>query len=1308
MNLHESDVMPVQVSMSAIDRPIVVFAPHPDDEVFGCGGLLALAAQKGLAVRVVVLTDGGLQAPQGVDARRHESDAAAAALGYGHVEHWALADRSLRFDEALIERVMGSVSDDALVLAPSLWEAHPDHRVCAMVVAEALRRRGGGAELWFYEVSAPLRASVVLDVSAVWPVKRRAMDAFVSQEDVHPYAESVEGLNRYRALGLTGVVHAEAFERHGGSEALRGWWQSSPAIRLRQTGVPAAQGDLPLLTVMVRTLGRATLERALDSVFNQTYPHIELLVIDATAHPRTLPEGYEARVRRVGGTERLGRSAAANLGLRSANGSWLLFLDDDDWLYPDHLSKLVRASWQNRDVAAFYSDVEGVDVAGVPTGIRFDQAYQARELCYGNFLPIHSVLFSRQLLTGGLCFDEQFDLYEDWDFWLQIETRTTFVRVPGVSAAYCVGSGSGEGVAVDVARGSQATRQIFTKWNTRLDAVAFDELVRRSLEGRQMHRQLAKVQGQLNDAQLLASQALQQADHARQDAHVLRLAHDAACSDRDGARAEKAQARSERDRAWADRTEVQAGLRALAGDLEGRRHDLAQLRSELDLAREERTAVQHQLNLSRVQVEELHGQRDQLNLRVWQSNERLLSVLATEKGLRDDVHLAHMRVDHLTHELEATHRRLLGALQQSEGWQLRFEQVVASRSWWVTKPLRWATRLLDVIRRRGVAGTVRRGLEILGQGGVSGLVQKGEAPAPAGNQVAPGRTYLDWVAAHDRLDGAALAALSDDLAALAAHPLVSVVMPVYNPPEADLVAAIESVRAQLYGNWELCLCDDASTESHVARVLKTMAEQDGRIKWLRHDQNAHISEATNSALTLAKGDFVAFLDHDDVLAPHALLRVVEWFQNHPDHRVVYSDEDKLNPEGQRFDPYFKPDFNLSLLRSHNYMCHFAVYRKELMDRLGGIRKGFEGAQDHDLALRAVDVAGAQGVGHIPHVLYHWRVTPGSTAGGHQQKSYAFQAGQRAIAAHLERRGLAGAVLEAPEAPGMYRVKWTIPEQAPLVSIVIPTRNGEALLRKCLDSLRQTAYPAFEIIVIDNGSDDAATLRLLEERQAQGQIRVLNDPSPFNYSQLNNRAVREVCQGEFVLLMNNDIEITHESWLDEMVGCALEEGVGCVGARLWYPDGRLQHGGVIMVCGVAGHAHKYLPRGQHGYMGRAVLAQEFLAVTAACLLVRRDVYLQVDGLDESLKVAFNDVDFCLRVHAAGFRNVWTPYAELIHHESVTRGHEDTPEKQTRFAGEVAILQARWPEWIANDPCYSPNLTDKSEDFSWAWPPRRRLP
>jgi GT2 family glycosyltransferase len=570
-----------------------------------------------------------------------------------------------------------------------------------------------------------------------------------------------------------------------------------------------------------------------------------------------------------------------------------------------------------------------------------------------------------------------------------------------------------------------------------------------------------------------------------------------------------------------------------------------------------------------------------------------------------------------------------------------------------------------------------------------------------------GRDYPDWVLRYDALKDEHLEKFRAAVEGLCSRPKISIVMPVYAPQKDDLFRAIASVRAQIYPYWELCICDDASPDGDVRNALEDQAKSDSRIKLIFHEKNKHISAATNSAISLATGDYIAFLDHDDELRAHALLNVVQGLECHPAAEIFYSDEDKIDGNGRRFDPYFKPGFNLGLLRSHNYMCHFAVYRSSLIHKLGGLRVGFEGAQDYDLVLRAVDIVDQKDIVHIPKILYHWRTALGSTAAGHENKKYAHEAGRRALAEHLQRRKLQGEIGEAPEAPGMYRVHWQRPEPAPLVSIIIPTRNGHDILKQCLDSLTMTTYPHYEVIVIDNGSDDHATLQLLATLSSEGRIRVLSDERPFNFSALNNRAVRELALGEFVLLMNNDIEVTHPEWLDEMVGPAMEPGVGCVGARLWYPDGRLQHGGVVLVCGVAGHAHKFLPRGMHGYMGRAVLAQDFVAVTAACLLVRRAIYDEVGGLDESLAVAFNDVDFCLKVHQAGYRNHWTPYAELVHHESLTRGYEDTPEKQARFKGEIDILQSRWSHLLQCDPCYNPNLTADAEDFSLAWPPRVSL-
>jgi GT2 family glycosyltransferase len=396
--------------------------------------------------------------------------------------------------------------------------------------------------------------------------------------------------------------------------------------------------------------------------------------------------------------------------------------------------------------------------------------------------------------------------------------------------------------------------------------------------------------------------------------------------------------------------------------------------------------------------------------------------------------------------------------------------------------------------------------------------------------------------------------------------------------------------------------------------------------------------------------------------------------------------------------------NYELLLAQNMISHLGVYRTDIVRTLGAFREGFEGSQDYDLVLRVIEKLQPSQVVHIPRVLYHWRAIAGSTALAEGEKKYAVEALRKSVKEHLQRTGLAAEVMQAPEAPSLNRVRFCCPSPQPLVSIIIPTRDRADLLGMCLDSLIQrTTYSNYEIIIIDNGSVEASTQQLLD-RQPKDRVRILRDESPFNFSVLNNKAAR-AARGELLCLMNNDIEILTPDWLEEMVSFAARQDIGCVGARLWYPDGHLQHGGCIVgLGGVCAYSHKNLQQENPGYFCRAVLHQSFSAVTAACLLVRRSVFEEINGFDEQLAVAYNDIDFCLRVRDAGYRHVWTPYAEMNHHESASRGMEDTSEKQTRYAGEVSIIQSRWGNKLLNDPAYSPNLTLDYEDFSYAWPPR----
>ena len=1344
MNIKEAEIVPYHVSSIPHARIVVVFAPHPDDEVFGCGGALALHAKAGHTVHVVLLTAGdrkpdGVSDPEYANLRLIESAAAAAILGIAAPECWKLPDRTVGYGESLVERIMGAIvaADADVVYAPSLWESHPDHRATAMSAIEAVRRLGGNRSLLLYELSAPLRPNRLVDISTVWADKAEAMACFDSQNKNLDYPDFIGSLNRYRALTLgKSVRKAEAFEAYSAESLNR------PALmpfesehrRLIARGVSVTPQDCPLVSVIVRTKLRPTLREALDSLVSQTYTNIELVLVDVAGNglPQVDLNGISFPVRIASTAQSLSRASAANLGLQAASGEFCLFLDDDDWLFADHLSKLVNFSGLNPSVKAVHTAVACVDPLGNPTGVVFDFPYSPGELKYGNFMPIHGVMFRRSLLAMGCRFDSQFDLYEDWDFWMQVEAHTAFAFVPGVSAAYRIDTGSGSGVQVDLEEARQATAVLFLKWETVQSEKVFFELVARSLARRQLSSRVAdlqlqiqKVSTELEAAAVAASQqhvraatAERLADEARQDAHHFREAHDRACSDRDLARGASNFSRDEAQRA---RDEAQR-FRDEALRLHG---EAVRASDESQRVHQELLLMTGELEKSRVEVQQRDAELQRRNVLADQEMDHVRRLQA--RAIQAQAELDQMRA-----QIDALHIVDIARQRDLEAQKSVVAELMASTSWQVTQPVRhlgrvvlriqsaraaivssgaWqlgfaymARRLFLTFRREGLEGVRGRVSRLLNPAVLSGATEGGGI-APAKDE----RTYAEWLATFEPFDVAQLTALQQMMIELPKQPLISIVMPVYNSVPAHLARAIESVQSQLYTNWELCICDDASTEPRVKEVLAGFASRDTRIRLNFQTTNGHISRASNVAIHMARGQYIAFLDHDDELSRHALLRVAQSIALKAEAQVFYSDEDKIDESGKRFDPYFKPDFNLGLLRSHNYMCHFAVYEANFLRQLGGLREGFEGAQDYDLALRAVDSISPEHVVHLPYVLYHWRAASGSTAAGHGEKSYAFAAGQRALTDHLARRQLNGVVEEAPEASGMYRIYWAPPKTFPLVSIVIPTRNGEAILRQCLDSLRTTTYPNFETIVVDNGSDDPATLALLAERSAAGQVKVLRDAQPFNFSALNNHAVKSLAQGEFVLLLNNDIEAISPAWLDEMVGAAMETGVGCVGARLWYPDWRLQHGGVILVCGVAGHAHKYLPRGQHGYMGRAVLAQDMIAVTAACLLVKKSIFLEVGGLDESLAVAFNDIDFCLRVHKAGYRNHWTPYAELIHHESVTRGYEDTPEKQRRFRTEIEKMQDRWPELLAHaDPCYSPNLTGTAEDFSLAWPPRRELP
>ncbi len=551
--------------------------------------------------------------------------------------------------------------------------------------------------------------------------------------------------------------------------------------------------------------------------------------------------------------------------------------------------------------------------------------------------------------------------------------------------------------------------------------------------------------------------------------------------------------------------------------------------------------------------------------------------------------------------------------------------------------------------------------------------------------------YASWRQHNDYNDQRDRAAYEARLKGMKRAPTISIIMPVCDPEPELLAATIASVRRQVYPKWQLCIADDASTRKEVLDLLRHVAAGDSRILVRFREQRGHISRASNTALQCATGEWIICLDHDDLLAPHALAELALAMDADPHARLIYSDEDKITEEGDRFEPHFKPDWSPDLFHCSNYLNHISAFRSQDVMELEGWRIGYEGSQDYDLLCRLIERIPTDAVVHVPKVLYHWRAVAGSTARAVGEKSYAYDAGLKALKDHVRRAGINADVREVGGFP-FYHLTYRLPEEPPLVSLIIPTRDSVDLLRMAVTSIREkTAYPNVEFVIVDNGSEDPATLAYLEELRGEADVRVIAYPGPFNYSAINNLAVAEA-RGEIIALVNNDIEAIEPDWLSEMVGHALRPEVGAVGAKLHFADGRIQHAGVIVgLGGVAGHGHLRFPGESPGYFGRLVMTQNMSAVTGAVLVMRKVLFEEVGGLEEEhLKVALNDVDLCLRLRKAGYLVVWTPFARLVHHESASRGYDQDTEKRARFNAEIAYMRETWGKTLAGDPYYSPNL------------------
>lgn len=524
----------------------------------------------------------------------------------------------------------------------------------------------------------------------------------------------------------------------------------------------------------------------------------------------------------------------------------------------------------------------------------------------------------------------------------------------------------------------------------------------------------------------------------------------------------------------------------------------------------------------------------------------------------------------------------------------------------------------------------------------------------------------------------------------------SVLVPLYNTPKKFLIEMIKSVQNQTYSNWELCLADGSDSEhKYVEEICRKLSAVDNRIKYEKLEKNLGISENTNHCIKMSTGDYIALFDHDDLLHPSALYEVMRaiCFENAD---YVYTDENTfIKYPTQRVFTHYKPDFSPDTLRSNNYICHFSIFSKKLLDSVGYFRSKCDGSQDYDLILRLTEKA--KKIVHIPKVLYFWRSHKNSVASSIGAKPYVINAAKQAITDHLKRVGLEGTV-ENSAVISTYKINYKIYGN-PKISIIIPNKDYIDDLDKCINSiLRKTTYNNYEIIIVENNSTEQATFEYYEKLKVYKNIKIVIWDDEFNYSAINNFG-EKYATGEYILLLNNDVEIITPNWIEEMLMFAQRSDVGGVGIKLYYPDDTIQHGGVILgMGGIAGHAHKNLPSSSYGYVGRASYAQNLSACTAACFMVRKSVYEEVGGLDEGYKVAFNDVDLCMKIRKAGYLIVFTPYAEMYHYESKSRGFEDTPEKVKRFNSEVKRFESKWGEELKKgDPYYNPNLSLLHEDF-----------
>jgi glycosyltransferase involved in cell wall biosynthesis/LmbE family N-acetylglucosaminyl deacetylase len=1274
---NEKDHLSTVATIVQSFRNVLVISPYPGDEVFGCGATLSLLHVGGSKITTIIVTNGEMSDVNSEQLRVEtlfgESCAASKLLGLDVPVFWGVSNHLIQYGESMIGRLCEIIKkvDPDLIIFPSPTGWKPHHQVIGFAGAEAIRRLGGKRQFAFCEVTDPLPCpNLVHDVSSAYEKKLQAMRCFSSLLVDQSYDTCISGINGFRALQLGNQVKsAEAFTLLTVADLDKGLntlLEGPLAIR-RKLGFTDINVDQPLVSVIIRSVDRLTLSDALDSIALQTYSNVEVVLVNARGieHQKMQPWCGRFPLRMIGTGESLHRTRAANVGLDAAQGQYLMFLDDDDWIEADHIQKLVSAISRHSDFNVVYTGVKCVDENKEPLNDKFETPFDAAQIVAGNFIPIHAVLFSRCLLELGCRLDESLDLYEDWDFWIQLSRHGNFLKIGGLSAVYRITRKTGFGVNADPVLAERAALVLYKKWIVQLSDQQIIGLMSTVRSNRRNDIQITGFDKFVTEQNVYI-------DHlVRENARLVQEMVD----------------------------------KNIQIDIQGRQID------QLNQSLHEKNSWIAELEIKICNLDEQVANSSHA------ATERQGRILFLEQAIVDggrviaDRDRVTAEKDRLIHEQAHTIASLHG-----------------SSSWRVTEPLRYVGRIgrkakdvravvTRLLRRDSIPVLSKKLLGVLRRDGLAGVkslvrqhhLRATQAPGPSVSMADSALGPLEPVAIVRDLHGHYAMApnsngytyiepqrpldLNARIADMKSAPTFSIVVPTYNTPAILLEALLGSVHRQWYPHWKLILVDDASPAEQTRQALTQINHQ--QIKLLRLEKNQGIAGATNAALDMADGDFIVFLDHDDELTVDCLYELALCIESEqPDY--IYSDEDKITARGEYSEPHFKPDWSPDTMMSTMFTCHVSCVRRTLLKKVGGLRSQYDGCQDWDFVLRLSEQT--HRISHIPKVLYHWRIIPGSTAADISAKSYILDASQRVREAALLRRGLNATIEPIVQVPGYFRVAYQL-QGNPLISIIIPTRDNAEVLRRCVESIRQrTRYNHFELVILDNGSVQPNAVAYLGTLKEMDGITVIRHDAPFNFSELNNIGA-QACTGELILFLNDDTEVLQEDWLERLGGFAQLTHVGAVGAKLLYPGNtQIQHAGVLNL--EPGPMHAFLRQAgdSPGYYMRNLLEYNWLAVTGACLMVSRDKFNAVKGFSEVLPVAYNDVDLCMRLHDAGFFNVVCQAVRLTHHESASRGLDHIePEKWARLMRDLAKLYERNPRFFQYDPFHNPNLLSNGINF-----------